>query len=112
MRALHGALPLLRRARKIVLIHGERSEPFSSVGWKPPFSIDDYLKSHALQVTQQPCAVDGDGAGAELLRIANSAGADLLVMGAYGRSRFSEWVLGGATRHVLEHGDLPVFMRH
>jgi nucleotide-binding universal stress UspA family protein len=112
VRALHGALPLLRRARNILLIHGERTEPFSSVGWKPPFSIDDYLSSHDLHVTREPCSVDGDGAGTELLRIASDASADLLVMGAYGRSRFSEWVLGGATRHVLEHGNLPVFLRH
>jgi nucleotide-binding universal stress UspA family protein len=39
-------------------------------------------------------------------------GADLLVMGAYGRSRFSEWALGGATRQVLNRAHLPVFMRH
>ena len=112
IRALHGAMPLLQRARNVVLIHGERSEPFSSVGWKPQFSVDDYLASHALRVTRQPCNVDGEGAGAELLRLAKAAGVDLLVMGAYGRSRFSEWVLGGATRHVLEHADLPVFLRH
>ena len=112
VRALHGALPLLKRARKIVLIHGERIEPFSSVDWKPPFSIDNYLAQHDLDATRVPCGVDGDGAGTELLRIANDAGADLLVMGAYGRSRFSEWMLGGATRHVLERADIPVFMRH
>jgi hypothetical protein len=35
-----------------VLIHGERSEPFSSAGWKPQFSVDDYLASHALRVTR------------------------------------------------------------
>jgi len=34
------------------------------------------------------------------------------VMGAYGRARFSEWIFGGATRHVLEHARLPLFMRH
>lgn len=112
VRALHAALPLLERAHKVVLIHGERSEPFSSVDWKPPFSIDNYLAQHDLNVTRLRCGVDGDGAGSELLRIANAAGADLLVMGAYGRSRFSEWMLGGATRHVLERGNLPVFMRH
>jgi nucleotide-binding universal stress UspA family protein len=33
-------------------------------------------------------------------------------MGAYGRNRFSEWIFGGATRHVLGHADIPVFMRH
>lgn len=112
VRALHAALPLLKRARNIVLIHGERAEPFSSVDWRPPFSADGYLARHDLRVTRRPCSVDGDGAGTELLRIAGEAGADLLVMGAYGRSRFSEWILGGATRHVLEHGGVPLFMRH
>jgi nucleotide-binding universal stress UspA family protein len=33
-------------------------------------------------------------------------------MGAYGRTRFSEWVFGGATRYVLTEAPLPVFMRH
>lgn len=40
------------------------------------------------------------------------SGAELLVMGAYGCSRFSEWVLGGATRHVLAWAKLPVLLRH
>jgi nucleotide-binding universal stress UspA family protein len=38
--------------------------------------------------------------------------ADLLVMGAYGHSRLREWVLGGATRHVLQHAQLPLLLRH
>jgi nucleotide-binding universal stress UspA family protein len=33
-------------------------------------------------------------------------------MGAWGRTRFSEWMLGGATHHVLNHADIPVLMRH
>jgi nucleotide-binding universal stress UspA family protein len=33
-------------------------------------------------------------------------------LGAYGHSRFSEMVFGGATRHVLHHLDLPVLMSH
>jgi len=33
-------------------------------------------------------------------------------MGAFGRSRFKEWVLGGATRLVLERMTTPVFMVH
>jgi nucleotide-binding universal stress UspA family protein len=38
--------------------------------------------------------------------------ADLLVMGAYGHSRFREAILGGATRNMLEHAKVPVFMAH
>jgi len=112
VRALHAALPLLRRARSLVLIHGERSEPFSSVDWKPPFTLDGYLAQHRLEATHRRCEAKADASGAELLRIAQDTGADMLVMGAYGRSRFSEWMLGGATRHVFEAANLPVLMRH
>jgi hypothetical protein len=81
IRAIHAAMALLKRAKRIVLIHGERTAPYDLVG-------------------------------SELLTAAWESRADMLVMGAYGRARFSEWVFGGATRHVLEHAKLPVFMRH
>ncbi len=38
--------------------------------------------------------------------------ADLLVMGAYGHSRFREAILGGATRDMLELAEVPVLMAH
>jgi len=40
------------------------------------------------------------------------AGADLLVMGAYGHSRLRELVLGGATLSALKHPTLPLLMVH
>ncbi len=51
-------------------------------------------------------------AGATLLRSANDQGVGLLVMGAYGHSRFAEFVFGGATRHVIQNLDRPVLMSH
>jgi nucleotide-binding universal stress UspA family protein len=51
-------------------------------------------------------AGEGEPVGAALLRIASEIGADLLVMGGYGRTRFSELVLGGVTRHVLAAAEL------
>ena len=50
--------------------------------------------------------------GRILLEKAHSLRADLLVMGAYSRSRWREIVFGGMTQFVLEHADLPVLMRH
>ena len=38
--------------------------------------------------------------------------ADLIVMGAYGHSRFREAILGGATRYMLEQAEIPVLMAH
>ena len=39
-------------------------------------------------------------------------GAEMLVMGGYGHSRFREAVLGGSTRDMLEHAKVPVLMAH
>lgn len=33
-------------------------------------------------------------------------------MGGYGHSRIRQRVLGGATRHVMAHAGIPVFMQH
>lgn len=38
--------------------------------------------------------------------------ANLLVVGAYSHSRLRERVLGGATRHMLVHAEIPVLMQH
>lgn len=53
--------------------------------------------------------VDRD-VGAGLLKAAMDYGADLLAMGAYSHSRLRQLILGGVTRHVLEHAALPVMM--
>lgn len=111
-RALHAALPLLRRASTVLLLRGQRHAPFSPAGIQPAFDPADYLAAHGIAVSHylldQPQAQDG----AELLEAALDQQADLLVMGGYGRSRFAEWMLGGATRHVLRHTRVPVLMRH
>jgi nucleotide-binding universal stress UspA family protein len=48
--------------------------------------------------------------GAGLLRAAADFDADLMSMGAYSTSRLRELILGGVTRYVLAHSDLPVIM--
>jgi nucleotide-binding universal stress UspA family protein len=50
--------------------------------------------------------------GDVLLSRAFDLGADLIVMGAYGHSRVRGMVLGGATRHLLQHMTVPVLMSH
>ena len=39
-------------------------------------------------------------------------GADLLVMGAYGHTRISEFVFGGATAYMLKQMPIPILMSH
>jgi nucleotide-binding universal stress UspA family protein len=52
----------------------------------------------------------GEDVGRFLLSQAEAFRADLVVMGAYGHSRLTEWVFGGVTRTVLREARLPVLM--
>jgi len=47
-----------------------------------------------------------------LLSTATEAGANLIVMGAYGHTRTRELILGGMTRDLLLQTATPVFMSH
>ena len=110
-RAVLAALPWLRRAQRISVLVAERQ------GEKPPEALLALLAGHGVAGTAiavAPVVTDAgdDGVGAALLAAARSLGADSLVIGAYRRHRFFEWVLGGVTRHVLHHADLPAFMLH
>lgn len=112
VRAMHAALPLLKRAKRVLLLVGAPKQPFSAVSVSPPFLPDTHLRQHDIQFTSEQFQAGAADAGEKLLQAARANNADLLVMGAYGRTRFSEWVLGGATRHILQHARLPVLMRH
>lgn len=50
--------------------------------------------------------------GDAILGRVSDAGADLLVMGAYGHSRLRELMLGGVTATMLEQMTVPVLMSH
>lgn len=110
IRALHAALPLLKLAERITVLRGKPRDAVSSMATPPRFDVDAWMQRQGLTwgSTDLPDGGRADG----LLDAAVAAGADLLVMGAYGRSRFSEWMLGGATRRMLEQKHLAVFMRH
>lgn len=112
-RAAHAALPLLQGARRIVILQGEQRPPVRMSAWLPPFDLAGYLHRHGM-ATESRTIHGGseDDIGSALLDAAGEVDAGLLVMGAYGHTRFREWVLGGVTRHVLEHAALPVLLRH
>lgn len=112
IRAIHAARPMLARAKRIVVLAGDSRERFSEIGWKPEFELAAYLESHGFGFEDRRLETTDEDAGKALLAAAAACGADTLVMGAYGRTRFSEWIFGGATRHILTEATIPVFMRH
>jgi len=109
-RSLHAALPLLRSATKVVLLDGfVHSSDEDNV---PSFDPCEYLFEHGISVQHQAIHVDASAAGNAIFEGARLHEADLVVMGAYGHSTLRERVLSGATRHMLRHAGLPLFMLH
>ena len=51
-----------------------------------------------------------DNAENAILHVADTADVDLIVMGAYGRTRIREWILGSTTSHVLRKAMVPVLL--
>ena len=111
MRAIRGALPLLQRARKIVLLDGVPGEDRFTARHLPEIDIGGYLRRHGVSAECRTFTPRNDF-GAGILAAAREAGADLIVMGAWGHSRIAELVLGGATRYLFQHSDLPLFVAH
>lgn len=110
-RAVAHALPILRRARRVTLALFDAVIGDDEHGEEPGADIALYLARHGVQVEvlRQP---SGGDVGEALLAAADSLQADLVVMGAYGHTRFREILLGGATRTVLETMTVPVLLAH
>jgi nucleotide-binding universal stress UspA family protein len=110
--ALHGALPLVELARHVTVAIGNEKERSGSIARFPRRDIAGYLKRHTPSVSSLAFEANDWEAGARLLELAGQTDSDLLVMGAYGRSAFQEFILGGATRYVFKHMNIPVLMAH
>ena len=110
--AVRKALPLLRRAEQVSVLIGHSRASFPATMRPPELDIVDYLNHQGVSADARDFLDSDADAGAGILKAAAESGADLIVMGAFGRSRFKEWILGGATRHVLESMTVPVFMAH
>jgi nucleotide-binding universal stress UspA family protein len=111
-RAVNDALPLLHAAKKVIVLAVNPNGGPDGHGEVPGADIGLHLARHGINAEAKTVQADDMHAGAMLLSRAADEGADLIVMGAYGRSRVRELVLGGATRHVLDHMTVPVLMSH
>jgi len=107
-RAVAAAMPLLETAAGVTVIHietGARRGP-------GPTELVQHLAWHGIDAGARTIDPDGGNVGKLLLREAVNCDADLLVMGAYSHSRLREMVLGGVTKYVLAHAELPILMCH
>ncbi len=110
-RAIMGALPLLKRSQQVSLVSFNPGERPGVRGEQPGADMALYLSRHGVKVDVLVRETNNE-AGEALLSLSADSGAELLVMGAYGHSRFRELLLGGATRAILDAMTLPVLMAH
>ncbi len=109
MAAVRAALPFLVRAQRVSLaIVGPNRHDSDQA--EPGSEIARLLSRHGVPVEVALLPQTLPRVSEVLCRHASDIGADMIVMGAYGHSRFSEAILGGATRHMLESAELPVFL--
>lgn len=109
--AIRRALPLLKAAESVSVTvidppsHGpERSDPGGM--------LCQMLVRHGVKAEVVVLAKTLPRVSEVLARQARDIDADLVVMGAYGHSRFREAILGGATRNTLEQTEVPILMAH
>lgn len=109
--AVRSALPILQKADivDITIIDPPQHGPDRS---DPGGSLCQMLVRHGVRAEVSVLAKTMPRVSDVLCRQLRDKDADLLVMGAYGHSRFRESILGGATRHMLELADIPVLMSH
>ena len=106
------AIPILKAAKKVHIVRADPQKDPSLRGSIPGADLAETLARHGVKAETEGYPTDGQDAGQALLRRAADTGAGLIVMGAYGHSRLTEFIFGGATRHVLQRQDRPVLMSH
>jgi nucleotide-binding universal stress UspA family protein len=109
-RAVADSLPFLKKAKQVEIViisdkPGKQDE-------LPGADLGAHLARHGLKVDVKRITSPDIDVPSTLLSYAADSAADMIVMGGYGHSRLREFVLGGATRGVLESMTVPVLMSH
>jgi nucleotide-binding universal stress UspA family protein len=109
-RAIGDAIPLLGRATavELVTVATERAKRDEITG----AAMGHHLARHGIKVEVKRLVAGDTDVANTILSHAADVGADFIVMGGYGHSRLREFILGGATRGILESMTVPVLMSH
>ena len=109
--AMRGALPLLAVAESVHVLDGVDPERPADPLAPPVPALGEWLERHGIRAGIESFLPDGPPGPAIEAR-ADALDADLIVMGAWGRSRLSELILGGATRHLFAHSRHALLVAH
>ena len=109
-RAIADAIPLLKLATQVTVFEIVAKDHKEGAAER----LNDvvvWLKSHGV-VAKAVVSIATDTDAAQFLTIAKKHHADIVITGAYGHSRFREWVLGGITNELLQNAHFNSFLSH
>ena len=108
VRTIAMAMPLLLAASRIEVVTVEGETSFGPSGRQ----IANHLARHGVAVSSRTLEPEGLPAGEVILNEAGDIGADLVIKGAFTRSRLRQVMFGGTTQHILDHAQVPVLLAH
>jgi nucleotide-binding universal stress UspA family protein len=110
-RAVQDSLPFFHEATRVTIVEICGADDKDAARGH----VDDvvrYLTRHRIKCGPR-IVVHQEGSGAaQLIKLAQDEGADLLVTGAYGHSRLNEWIFGGITRDLLTTSPICCLLSH
>lgn len=109
-RAVHEALPLLHGSKEveILIVDAGSTEDAREAG----ADLARHLARHGLDVELKTVPSGDIDVANAILAFVGDTRPDLVVMGGYGHSRLREFLMGGATRGMLQSMTSPVLMAH
>jgi len=111
-RAIHDAMPLLEKADSVRFITAHAEQDARYYGAPALERMENSLRAHGVHVGEARIFQRSKHVGEGIVTAVKDMGADLVVMGAYGRWRMSEMLFGGVTRDMLAAMETPLFLSH
>ncbi len=109
-RALHNAMPFLRKATAIDVVTVNENE--AAAGEASSTALIAHLARYDLSARPHSITADTSNIHNAILSLAADSETDLIVMGGYGHSRLREFILGGTTRGMFESLTVPAQISH
>ncbi|PJI84310.1 universal stress protein family protein [Yoonia maricola] len=111
-RAVRAALPLLKTAKEVTIASFDADPSRWGDGDNPGADLATWLAHHGCNVVVQEYVTGRKSVSDAIVGRARERTADLVVMGAYGRSRWNERFFGGTTESMIKQQDMPVLLAH
>jgi len=109
-RAVVDAMPILQACKQVDVVELVDGRELEAARDRLA-DLGEWLRRHGVEASLLASPLNGTEA-AQLAAIARDLDIDLIVAGAFGRSRLREWAFGGVTQDLLLNSDRCVFVSH